>query len=83
MMTSGIVVQFDPGSPQWAVTRQALCAIPSFTLGREREARLPLALEARDALESEHWLGWLCGMPGVAGAEVVFVHWDDAEVTGA
>lgn len=83
MVTSGIVVQLDPGAPACFSTREAIRATPAFTVGVEREAGLSVALEACDAAESERWLDWLRRLPGVARAEVVFVHWEDAEVTSA
>jgi hypothetical protein len=83
MMTSGIIVQFDPDSPGSIASLDVIRSTPAFAIGEQRSGGLSAALEARDAAESEHWLDWLRGLPGVTGVEVVFVHWDATEVTGA
>ena len=73
VMTSGLVVTLATGE-----SLAALEAAPPLTLGRRSGDRLPVALEADDAAASERWTEWVRDLPGVAGVEVVFVHWDDA-----
>jgi hypothetical protein len=78
MMTSGLVVHFEGVHPRVTLTVEAIRSTPVFTLGESRRSGLSLALEARDAAESERWLEWLRRLEGVTGVEVVFVHWDDS-----
>jgi len=77
IVTSGLVVTFDPCESDAAVA--AIAAVPDFTIGDPNGSRLPLALEALDAAESERWCEWLRALPGVTGVEVIFVHWDEVE----
>ncbi len=79
MMTSGLVVALEPGSPDAEPTVAAIRSQPAFTAGDRNGFQLPVALEAESAEASERWCDWLRGLPGVAGVEVVFVHWDEVE----
>jgi hypothetical protein len=79
MTTSGLVVKLDPDSPDGARTLAAIRANPVFTVGDQNGRWLSVVLEASDPDESEHWHDWLCRLPGVDGAEVVFVHMDEEE----
>ncbi|MBX9579411.1 MAG: hypothetical protein K2X87_03810 [Gemmataceae bacterium] len=82
-MTSGLVVALDPAGGDGVPG--AVGAVPAFTVGEATAGWLSVALEAADAAGSEWWADWLRRLPGVAGVEVVFVHWDgaDPEVTRA
>jgi hypothetical protein len=79
MMTSGLVMILDPGSPARESTLAAIRDVPAFTVGEEIDSSWSVALEAGDGAESERWCEWLRQLPGVAGVEVVFVHWDDSK----
>lgn len=79
VMTSGLVVTLDPDSPERGSAPAVLAVTPAFSVGERIEDRLPVALEAADAEASERWTDWLRRLPGVAGVEVVFVHWDEGE----
>jgi nitrate reductase NapAB chaperone NapD len=79
MMTSGLIVQFDPNSPRIEFTLKRIRSATAIAEGDHRESAMAVALEAHDAAESERWLDWLRDLPGVTGVEVVFVHWDTAE----
>jgi nitrate reductase NapAB chaperone NapD len=79
VMTSGLVVTFDPDAPEWDSALSALESSAVFTVGERIEGRWPVALEAEDAAASERWTEWLRQLPGVCGVEIVFVHWDVAE----
>lgn len=83
MMTSGLVVSLDPAGGDRVP--DTVGAVPAFTVGEATAGCLSVALEADDAAASEQWAHWLRRLPGVAGVEVVFVHWDgtDPEVTRA
>lgn len=83
MVTSGLVVQLAPDCSTREAVVAELRSRPAFTLGEVGATGLAVALEATDAAESERWLDWLHRLPGVVGAEVVFVHWEATEVTGA
>jgi hypothetical protein len=76
VMTSGLVVLIDPDFRPQAVV-EVIRAAPGLTVGDRIGAGLSVALEAADGAESERRLDRLRGLPGVAGVEVVFVHWDD------
>ncbi|HUR53143.1 MAG TPA: hypothetical protein VMZ71_03360 [Gemmataceae bacterium] len=80
-MTSGLVVTLAPDASEWESALVALSAAPPITVGDRNGDRLSVALEAETAEESERWTDWLSQLRGVCGVEVVFVHWDDAEVT--
>lgn len=83
MMTSGLVVSLEPAGGGGVPA--AVGAEPAFSVGEVTASWLSVALEADDAAGSERWTDWLRRVPGVAGVEVVFVHWDgtDPEVTRA
>lgn len=80
MMVSGLVVMLGPDEPEQGQALTAIHSAPGFTVGDQNGRLLSVALETRDANESEHWHDWIAALPGVEGVEVVFVHWDDAEV---
>ena len=74
VMTSGLIVTLDTNE-----SLPTLAASPALTVGERTGDRVPVALEAENAGASEQWTEWVRGLPGVAGVEVVFVHWDQAE----
>lgn len=78
-VTSGLVVTLDPRSREADQVLDAIRGAPGFTVGEPENRQLPVALEADGAEASERWCDWLRGLPGVAGVEVVFVHWDEVE----
>ena len=84
MMTSGIVVLFDPAKPAPAATLAAIGSAPAFTIGEQRITAVRGPGNPRR--RRERALARLAAaLAGVVGVEVVFVHWDDSrwEVTHA
>jgi hypothetical protein len=79
MVTSGLVVTLAQGSPETDRALDAIRAAPGITVGERNNWRLPVALEADGPEASERCCDWLRALPGVAGVEVVFVHWDEVE----
>lgn len=81
MMTSGLVVRLNSDSPEAALA--AIHTAPSLTVGEQYGDWLTVVVETPDAVESERLFVWLQDLPGVESVEVVFVHWDEVEVTHA
>jgi hypothetical protein len=83
MFTSGLVVTLRAETPLAEAALNELQAGP-FLLGAGGGWRWPVVLEASDPEAAERWHRWAADLPGVAGVEVVFVHWDEgAEVAHA
>jgi nitrate reductase NapAB chaperone NapD len=78
-VTSGLVVTLEPDSPETVAALAAIRAAPGLTVGERDTCRLPVALETDGHEASERCCDWLRALPGVAGVEVVFVHWDEVE----
>jgi hypothetical protein len=79
IVTSGLVVTLEPGSCAADAALAAIRAAPGLTVGEPDIRRLPVALETDGAEASERCCDWLRALPGVAGVEVVFVHWHEVE----
>jgi hypothetical protein len=79
MHTSGLVISFaaDPVLARGA--QLELAAAGPFTLGDANGPCRAATLETTDPKAAHDWHDWAAGLPGVAGIEVVFVHWDEAE----
>lgn len=79
MLTCGLVVWLDPDAPVDCDPLPEIRNEPAFTLGERAGNGMSVVLESRDPVESERWHDWVRRLPGVAGVEVVFVHWDDSK----
>jgi hypothetical protein len=77
MHTSGLVLTLadDPRLAESAIEK--IAAAGPFELGECSGFRRAAVLETTSADSSHRWHDWLQVLPGIAGAEVVFVHWDE------
>jgi len=78
--TSGLVISLcaDPALANAALV--GLATAGPFTLGDASGPCRAVVLETTDPKASHDWHDWAATLPGVEAVEVVFVHWDDAEV---
>lgn len=83
MYTSGLVLTLCDDRALANAAIGELAAAGPFTLGAARGQCRAAVLEAANPKSAHDWHDWAAALPGVAGVEVVFVHWEeaDAEVT--
>ena len=78
MWISGFVVTINSETGFGRRVRSALEAIPVFTMGEQKGARLPVVMEAPDGFTARYWHEWVEGLPGVVQVEVAFVSFDES-----
>lgn len=79
MTTSGLVVTFDPTYSERTTIVERIRAAGPFTLGESVDHRIPVALEAPNPRDSEHWCEWLRKLPGVIKVDVASVEYGERE----
>ena len=76
MITSGLVITLSSDATLAAQAIAKLGARPEFTLGERNDRWLPMAMEARDDVESRERHDWLHALPGVEFVDVVSVNFE-------
>jgi hypothetical protein len=79
MHTSGLILTLVEAPGPAAAALAKLATAGPFTLGEATGPLHAVALETADARAAQDWHDWAESLPGVAGVEVVFVHWDESE----
>ena len=79
MTTSGLVVTFDPQFKDRAKLIERIQQAGPFTLGEQVDHRVPVALEAPTARDSEQWCEWLRKLPGVIKVDIASVEYGEQE----
>jgi hypothetical protein len=83
MHTSGLVLTLCDDAVAAETAERALANAGPFTLGNGLGSRRAATLEVTTPKAAHAWHDWATALPGVEGVEVVFVHWEDAEVLDA
>jgi hypothetical protein len=80
MHTCGLVITFADAPPLAGGAQLELAAAGPFTLGDASGPCRAVTLETTDPKAARDWHEWAAALPGVVGVEVVFVHWEAAEL---
>ncbi len=82
MYTSGLVIRLKNDEQFKASALTAIMGAGAFTAGPMQGDSVALVMEVDNAQSAQQWHDWLLAVPGVEAAEVVFVHWDEADRGG-
>lgn len=81
MPISGLVLSFSPDSSLPRETLDALRNHPSIVIGDACENRIPIVVESADSEDATTIWEWLHSLPGIAFVDLVYLHFEDNEVT--
>ncbi|HXG48898.1 MAG TPA: hypothetical protein VNO52_14845 [Methylomirabilota bacterium] len=79
MITSGLVITLSADANLATRAVAKISARVEFTPGERNGRWLPVAMEARDDVESRGLHDWLTALPGVEFVDVVYVNFADLE----